>query len=340
MMKFFVFLMVPMVVLCGFGLAEESGWRNADSVHSFQFNTPLMNGRFVANDARDLGKGYGRHGIRGLTFQGHDLHAPASEVGGKRRHQGILNLYRVYSATETFGALRDDQAEVEELEDGARLTWAASEKRPVKIIATWRVTGLAVIDVSIKAIPIRKMANFEILPATYVAVGMVKGLYTGSAENRQMTMRHSPAGTEGDLTYAFFPLGESARASQENTGRLHSEWKWPTTVADETAALPILIAQAENDSFQILQFADPSTTSAVCVTPTPESGAPETWNQVEQHSAMYFSLFGCDVEANETLETHLRMVVKELPEKPGPDFDMEQLHLDLYGEFLESLKRS
>ncbi|MEM9017867.1 MAG: hypothetical protein AAGC68_12705, partial [Verrucomicrobiota bacterium] len=89
-------------------------WRKTDGIHAFHFDTPEMQGMFVARDERDLGKGFGRHGLRGLVLKplGEDIHAPEGPAGARRRHQGIMNLYRVYGAKETFGSLRDDLAEV------------------------------------------------------------------------------------------------------------------------------------------------------------------------------------------------------------------------------------
>ena len=67
-----------------------------------------------------------------------------------RRHQGHLNLYRVYAGQETFGSLRDDLADLKHLPDGAQLTWPASGKRPVAVTASWRLTGPAQIDLELK----------------------------------------------------------------------------------------------------------------------------------------------------------------------------------------------
>ena len=103
--------------------AEEvtGSWHTSGGVQMFQFETSALKGRFIAGDQRELPRGYARHGLRGLTLQpaGRDPHPPVGKVGGKRRHQGMLNLYRVYSATESFGALRDEDADIEEAADGA-----------------------------------------------------------------------------------------------------------------------------------------------------------------------------------------------------------------------------
>ena len=92
-----------------FPLAAEEiagDWRRSDGgwggVKMFRFETSALKGRFVAGDQRKLPRGYARHGLRGLVLQpgGWDPHPPVGKVGGKRRHHGMLNLYRVYSATE------------------------------------------------------------------------------------------------------------------------------------------------------------------------------------------------------------------------------------------------
>ncbi len=95
-----------------------------------------------------------------------------------------MNLYRVYSSTESFGSLRDDQAQLERLEEGARLTWSASEDRPVAISGTWRITGPAQFDLLIEATTTKPIRNFEILPAVYLAVHMESSFTWTEAEDR------------------------------------------------------------------------------------------------------------------------------------------------------------
>ena len=304
-----------------------STWKQDQSFDAFHFETPVLRGVFVAHDNRDLGKGFGRHGLRGLTYRGHDLHAPEGPVGAKRRHQGLLNLYRVYGGEETFGSLRDDEAKVETLENGARLTWPASETRPVEISATWTLSGPAQIDVSLSATPTRDITNFEILPATYLPVQFEKYVYLQDEKAAGPTLLRPPANEEDQMKYPFFPLSESDRKAQEQSGRIHSSWQWKTILPDTYASLPIVFGG--NDQVQVVQFANPESVSAICATPKPDIGAPEEWNSVEQHSALYFSLFGRDVAAGETVRARIRLVVIDTPE------DTAETHRDLYRKFLE-----
>ncbi|MEM7601630.1 MAG: hypothetical protein AAF357_09470 [Verrucomicrobiota bacterium] len=328
-MKRLDFLIPLFALTVTIGYSGGIEWRTENAVEYFHFSTSSLTGMFVAHDGRELGKGYGKHGLRNLRFKDHDLHAPEGSIGAKRRHQGILNLYRVYSSTETFGSLRDDEAEVTPLANGALLKWSASEDRPVSISASWKLTGTAQIDVTIEAAPTRKIENFEILPATYVPVEMVNAVYLGTPVHPQLTRLRPTEESDENETYSFHPLGESAREAQKASGRVHSEWKWPTFVASDTAALPIVFA--EDDSIQIIQLADPDTVSAVCVTPTPELKDLTEWNNVEKHGALYFSLFGHDVEPGETYLSHIRFLVIDRPD------EVEETHLRLYQDFLSSL---
>ena len=167
-----------------FPLAAEEiagDWRRSDGgwggVKMFRFETSALKGRFVAGDQRKLPRGYARHGLRGLVLQpgGWDPHPPVGKVGGKRRHQGMLNLYRVYSATESFGALRDEDADIEEASDGATLTWPANDERPVTISATWKISGPGQIDLKIVVDPKRDIENFEIHPGELCGLGSIEG---------------------------------------------------------------------------------------------------------------------------------------------------------------------
>ncbi len=313
------------LVIASIPSAGASEWKRGDDMDAFHFDTGDFVGVFVADDKRELGRTYALHGLRHLSYKGHDLNAPENEAGTKRRHQGHLNLYRVYGASETFGSLRDEHAHVEHLEDGARLTWEATEERPARFVATWRISPPAQIDVTIEATATRAIKNFEVLPATYVPHGILKGIYLEEEGKPALTtFRPEPGRHEA---YEFYPHGEKARDAQENTGRIHSSWKWPTELREEVAALPIVFGG--NDDFHIIQFASPGETSGVCTTPTPESGDPNTdWTNVEKHSALYFSLFGRDVEAGETVVARIRQLVIDTPEDPA------KVHRELYEKFL------
>jgi hypothetical protein len=308
--------------------AEVTGeWRSSGGVQRLHFETPALKGRFVAGDERELPRGYARHGLRGLVLQpsGKDPHPPVGKVGGKRRHQGMLNLYRVYSATESFGALRDEDADIQEKADGATLTWPANDQRPATISATWKITGPAQIDLKIVVDPQRDIENFEILLANYVALDLVKGFYVekdGSPVFSETAVQEN--------NYGFYPLNAKARRNLTNSGRVHSDWKWPSFIPEGYAALPLAVAG--DDSNDILLMSDPQTTSAVCVTPNRGDGTPpETWSSIEQHSAMYLSFFSRDVRAGEPLAAHARLVFIKKHSNPT------EAHQRIYARFLEDI---
>lgn len=328
-------LVGPTFLLLVVGLASADplkvAWEKTDGIEQFVFDTEQLTGTFVARDTRDLKKGMGRHGLRGLAFGPSqvDLHAPEGDVGQKRRHQGHLNLYRVYAGSRTFGALRDDLAELERLDDGARLTWPASDSRPVHISATWRLTGLNQIDLTVEATPAKDLENFEILPASYCPVEMTKLIYVKGDGGPKALKMSPPSDLEEAATYPFFPLTEEDRSPQQDSGRISSEWKWPTTVREELAGLPVVVAH--DRTTEILLLGDPESVSAVCATPRRETGQPEQWNSVEKHSALYLSLFCRDVKAGETLSARVRWIAQDRADKP------EQSHRQLYGEFLREI---
>ena len=106
---------------------------------------------------------------------------------------------------------------------------------------------------------------------------MIQGIYLDGLSGPVLT-RLRPQAEYGDpLNYPFYPLNEQARVVQENSGRIHSDWKWKSVVPVNRVALPM--AFAENENVQLLLMAEPESTSAVCVTPTPTSGTPEDWKR-------------------------------------------------------------
>lgn len=322
---------IVLLVFCGICMVNtlrgnEFVWKSTEGVKGLHFKSRDMEGVLVGQDTRDLGKGFAKHGIRGLIYKGHDLSAPEPPVGGKRKHQGVLNLYRVYSSTDSFGSLRDDQGQLERLDDGVRLTWPASEERPVTISGTWRITGPAQIDLLVEATPTKPISNFEILPAVYLAVHMGKFIYLDGDGGPMIHALHPDKEWGDPLNYAFYPLGEKARTSQKNSGRIHSDWKWRSVVPNERAALPIVFAG--DDNVQVVLMGEANSISAVCATPLPTIGTPEDWNSVEQHSALYFSVFGHDVEPGHIYMARMRL---QMMDKPA---DVKEAHHQLYQAFL------
>ena len=321
---------LALVVVFTFVPAEsaEVAWEEADGIEQFRIETDRLSGVFVARDTRKLKRGFARHGLRQLIFKptGLDVHAPEGKVGAKRRHQGHLNLYRVYAGKETFGSLRDDLAEVERLKDGAQLTWPASEKRPVTVTASWRLTGPAQIDLHLKATPTRDLKNFEILPASYCPVNMVKHAYLQRNGKPSPVAVKTSVAPDAAKLYPFFPLTSADRVPQEATGRILSSWKWPTTVEKEYAALPIVFAA--DAGTEIVLLGDPSSTSAVCATPRPDTGNPEDWNSVGQHSALYLSFFCRDVKAGQSVTARARLIFQKRTAQSAV------AHLRQYREFV------
>jgi hypothetical protein len=216
------------------------------------------------------------------------------------------------------------------LDNGARLTWPASDVRPVTISGTWRVTGPAQFDLVIEATPTKKIINFEVLPATYLPVLMDKYVYLEGSHGPVISAVHPSADFGDPLNFPFYPLGEKARAAQENSGRIHSDWIWKSTIAKELAALPMIFAG--DDKVQVVLMADPESVSAVCATPLPTNGSPEDWNSVEQHSALYFSTFGHDVEPGKTYTARIRL---QIIDTPGNSWET---HSQLYQTFLSDLR--
>ena len=50
--------------------------------------------------------------------------------------------------------------------------------------------------------------------------------------------------------------------------------------------------------------------------PRPDSGEPEEWNPVGQHSALYLSFFCRDVKAKQTVTARARLAFREREEHP------------------------
>jgi hypothetical protein len=309
---------------------KKAEWVTADDHEALVFKTPQLTGRFVARDERPEFKGSG-HGFRWLVFgpTGRDLHPDEGPIATHRRHRGALGMYRVYSKTKALASLRDIIAEVQQHPDGATLTWPATDERPVRISARWRISGPAQLDCEIQAVPTQDIEKFEILPTNYVPYDMTKGVYYKNADGFRATLVRPSPEHPGAADYPFYPLDTAKRGNQFHTGRTHSEWKWGTIVVSQhDVRAPLMFAT--DDKTQIVFMGNPESTSAVCVTPTPSGGNPNEWTNVEKHSAMYLSFFCRDVKAGEKLTARMRVVYIEA--KDG----YEKAHQRLYREFLST----
>jgi len=325
-------LLITAAASCQISRPNYGQWEKKDGLEAYRIQTSKLRGAFVAGDHTHAIKGC-RHGLRGLVFlpTGRDLHPADGMLDqlSRRRVDGFLNLFRVYSGPAQYCALRGEAAHVRQLADGAELTWPASEQRPVEVRALWRVTGPAQIDLSLEAVAGEPLEDFEILLANYVALDMVKGVHISGPEGPEL-FRVRPSPEYGDAeNYPFFPLGVDARRQQQQSGRFMSGsiWRrWKSHVTARDAALPI--AFADDGKTQVVLMGEPESVSAVCVTATPSTAPPEGWNGMELHSALYFSLFCRDVAAGERLTARARLVVLEQPK------DSLEAHGKLYAEFV------
>ena len=332
MVRQLTYLSIASILLTTWVSCQVSGpsygqWEKKGGLEAYRIHTSKLRGAFVAGDQTQAVKGSG-HGLKGLVFlpTGKDLHPEEGTLGQVSRSVGIFNLYRVYSRTAPYGALRQDAARVRQLVDGAELTWPASEERPVEVQVVWRVTGPAQVDLRLVAVADEPLQNFEIILANYVAFDMTKGVYVAGQEGPQLFRIRRSVGHGNEENYSFFPLGAEARRAQQQSGRILSSWKWRSHVCAEDAALPI--AFADDGKTQIVLMGEPESTSAICVTPTPSNPPPEGWSGVALHTALYFSLFCRDVDAGERLTARARLVVLEQPK------DSRERHGELYEEFL------
>lgn len=303
---YFRFCLIILTLASGL-CAESVQWEKEGDILQFRFNTSELSGVFVAQDASDYSFPVARHGLRQIRFKitDEDVHPE-----GFRARQGHLNLYRLYAGEKSLGSLRDELPAVEQLDDGARLTWPATGVRAARVEATWRLTGPAQIDLEIKVTATRDMEKVEILPAVYCPPLMEKyvclereGLHVG-------VPAPPPAEGEGPNDYPYFPLSEIDRQAQLLSGRLTSDWKWLTALQPENAALPI--TWSNNGTTEILLMGDPESTSAVSATPRPNSPEPKAWSSLERHSALYLSLFCRDLKAGQSLTSHTRLVYRQI----------------------------
>jgi hypothetical protein len=246
------------------------------------------------------------------------VHVPSgTKVSG---NYGVFSYYRVFTTNRRYGHAAWEWPSVSKLlPDGTvQIFWPPEPNQPVEITATYRLSGLATIDVETIVKAQEDLPHFEVFLASYFTEAFPKSrVYVGKNPKAQDRPGFLAAEKSfGD--WLMFPRAEDVLHMIQD-GRWDKEpnpVKW--TIMPPLAA-PIGIRFAASGGLAIVLMAPPEGCFAIS---TPYEG--------EGHYSTYLSLFGRDLRAGQVVKAHCRLVVAE-------NLSDDQI-VALYKEYLKDLR--
>ena len=240
------------------------------------------------------------------------------------RGSGIFGYYRLLATDKRYGRMGWDlPGKSRLLADGAvEITVAAAEDRPFEMVAVYRWSDPATLDLETTIKPGADLSKFEIFLASYCSEALpdpyicAKG---GSGGNRQTRFLLAEK-SHGD--WLMFPR-DKALSPMIRDGRWEKE-PYPVawTVMPELM-LPIAFRRGAE-----------SAPVAVLMAPREDCCAISTPYQGESHYSLYLSLFGRDVKAGESAKARARFAVTTV----RSDSDIMKLWREYFLQ-LDGLKR-
>jgi hypothetical protein len=273
----------------------------------------------VGNTELTLGADSGKHGLTSVKIGGQPFDLIRSPYFG-------LNLYRIMYGGRLRGYARTEPFRVKaEAENGITLAWQSTRANPCRLEATYTVLDEFTVELAVSLEALEYLPNYELSVSTYFDFALEPYALippwpgkTDNADLRLLKLEDHPL-VKGH--YIYFPRDSKAAATlfdgrwiDGNTGRPIAHF-----VSGPCYGRPIGI-MASNE-LTAVQMADPATCSAISIT-----YASDETDSIRHHNAVYFTLFGCDLEPGDSKTARIRQTV--LPGSP----DKERI-LKLYSEF-------
>jgi hypothetical protein len=250
----------------------------------FQFDTGVLRGKLRAG-----GKSFGLSSV---------IHVPSGLP--LDRSFGLLSHYRVFTAKNRYGAgAWDWLSEARLLSDGAvEVRWPAATERPFEMLAVYRLSGPATVDLETTVKAQTRLSRFEVFLASY---------FNGAFSNAFVCVKD----------HAGNPGGRGFLAADKTFG------EWQIYPRDRTALDMITdgrwAIQPDPVEWTIMPWLarpigvrrEPRTgLTAVLMASAQDCFAVATPHQTEGHYSLYLSLFGRDFKAGETIRTQVRLMIE------------------------------
>lgn len=268
-----------------------------------------------------LGADNGKHGLvsHRVPGIGYDL---------VRDPYFVLNLYRIMNEGRLRAIARQEPFVVsEESASGIRLQWEPTEANPCRMEAAYTIVDASTIDLILTIEAMKPLSGHELTVSSYFDFLLepyaVLPRWPAKTDDSDMHLLKVEDHPYIKGHYVYFPRDNEAAYT-------HLDGRW----LDEKSGKPIAhfvtgpyygrpIAVMGNEDVHVVQMADPAECGAIGIT----YSSPEESDSIRRHNALYFTLFGGDMQAGDRRTARLRQVT--VTGKPN----LEQL-LGLYKQFV------
>lgn len=287
----------------------------------------------------DLTADGNRHGISSLIWKEGNVQLA--------KYPFVLNLYRMLESNGLLGEARDQPYSVSTdfrdsmnmpTQSAIRLSWEPWKGHPIRLSATYGVSEPNRIDLTIEIEALAPTGAYEVFLSSYFQLGLEPHVIIRQQQNARDTgtpvlhaVRHFPF-VHGH--YVTFPRDTAAALLKYDGRWQHGKapviWATSPTYAVPMAFMAPSRARepASGDTNHgpvVIQMASRNT--CFSVNTTYASSDPD--DIVARHNAVYFSLFGLDLQEGDKRTANLRMIV--VPELPTLDALLE-LHRQFESE--------
>jgi len=233
---------------------------------------------------------------------------------------GIFSYYRTFTTNKRYGHAAWDRPSVSKLlPDGAvEIVWPEGTDNPFEMTATYRLTGKTTVDLETIVKAHKDLSKFEVFLASYFHESFPSP-YVYAKTNPQT--KGDPGFTPAEKSFGnwqMFPRDEDVLRIIRD-GRWQKEPNPVNWVIMPYLAAPVCLRRNDAADLAVVLMAPPDDCFAIA---TPYRG--------ESHYSLYFSLFGRDVKAGETVRSRCRLVVASA-------LSNQQI-LDLYKKYIKQLR--
>ncbi|MFB9756881.1 hypothetical protein ACFFNY_35390 [Paenibacillus hodogayensis] len=250
-----------------------------------------------------LGADRQRHGLVSLT-------APGLERNVVREPYFALNLYRIMHGGRLAAIARYEPFElVYATESGLKLAWQPTEANPCRLEAEYTIVDEATVDLKLFLEAQQPLSNYELTVSSYFDFALepysVVPSWPGKTAEDDLLLLKLEDHPYIKGHYVYLPRDNSAahtlldgRWLDEKSGRPIAHF-----VTGPCYGVPAAVMGTE--SLHIVQAARPDECRAIGIT----YSSPDESDIIRQHNALYFTLFGGDLEPGDRRTAAIRQTL-------------------------------
>ncbi|MHC4110191.1 MAG: hypothetical protein ACYSUY_03900 [Planctomycetota bacterium] len=232
---------------------------------------------------------------------------------------GIFSFYRIFTTNKRYGHAAWDWPSVSKLlpDGGVQIVWPAGKDHQFEITAVYRLTGETTVDLETTVKAQKDLSKFEVFLASYFHESFpTPYVYIGANPKT----KGKPGFLMAEKSFGDWQMFPKEKKVLEiiRDGRWEKEPNPVNWVIMPNLAAPVCVRRNETANL-----------AAVLMAPKNDCFAISTPYKGEGHYSIYFSLFGRDVKAGETVRSRCRLVV-------ATAISNQQI-LELYQKYIKQL---